>query len=110
MLNQHRGLETARILLHAASVSEGYTALSERGRLDLTAEALIHEHPEYHPLFTEEERQVARRRLEEYRYAATVNPLKKFIGAFPSDVPNRADQHDEYLGHGQIESFDSSSL
>ena len=56
MLAEHRGLETARLLLHASAVSEGYTALWERGRLDLTVEALIHDHPEYHSLFTEEER------------------------------------------------------
>ena len=69
MLGEHRGLETARILLHAEKESEGFTALWERGRLDLTVEALIHDHPEYHALFTDEERQIARRRLEEYRYA-----------------------------------------
>ncbi len=33
MLHEHRGLETARILLHATNVSEGYVALWERGRL-----------------------------------------------------------------------------
>jgi hypothetical protein len=68
MLAEHRGLETARLLLHAVTVSEEYTALWERGRLDLTVEALIHDHPEYHSLFTNEERQIARRRLEEYKY------------------------------------------
>ena len=36
MLHEHRGLETARILLHSTNVSEGYTALWERGRLDLS--------------------------------------------------------------------------
>lgn len=41
MLHEHRGLETARLLLHSSTVSEGYTALWERGRLDLTVEALI---------------------------------------------------------------------
>ena len=38
---EHRGLETARILLHASDVSEGYVALWERKRLDLTVEALV---------------------------------------------------------------------
>jgi len=37
------GLQTSRILLHASAVSEGYTALWQRWRLDLTGEALIHE-------------------------------------------------------------------
>lgn len=73
MLHEHRGLDTARILLHAEAVSDGYTALWERGRLDLTVEALIHDHPEFHPLFTEQERQIARRRLEEYKYSSPVD-------------------------------------
>ncbi len=37
MLHEHRGLETARILLHAPNVSEEYVALWERKRLDLTS-------------------------------------------------------------------------
>jgi hypothetical protein len=45
MLHEHRGLQTARILLHAATESEGYAALWRRGRLDLTVEALIHDNP-----------------------------------------------------------------
>ncbi len=36
MLMQHGGLETAHMLLHADVVSDGYTALWERGRLDIT--------------------------------------------------------------------------
>lgn len=51
MVNDNGGLETARILLHAATVSDGYTALWERGRLDPTVEALILE-PRWHALFT----------------------------------------------------------
>jgi hypothetical protein len=68
MLYEHRGLETARILLHSANVSEGYTALWERGRLDLTVEALIHDDPKWHPLFTQEELAICTERLKEYRY------------------------------------------
>ena len=41
MLYENRGLETARILLHSSNVSDGYTALWKRSRLDLTVEALI---------------------------------------------------------------------
>jgi hypothetical protein len=44
MLTDHGGLETARILLHANAVSDAYTALWERSRLDLIVEALIHDH------------------------------------------------------------------
>jgi len=68
MLYEHRGLETARILLHAVNVSEGYTALWERDRLDLTVEAVIHDNPRWHPLFTEEELAICSKRLKEYRY------------------------------------------
>ncbi len=68
MLHEHRGLETARILLHAPHVSEGYTALHERGRLDLTVEALILQRT-WHPLFSDQERQIARDRLAQYHFA-----------------------------------------
>jgi hypothetical protein len=73
MLNEHRGLETARILLHAQTVSEGYTALWERGRLDLTVEALVLEQ-DFSSLFTPEDREIARRRLTEYGYSVEENP------------------------------------
>ena len=68
MLHEHRGLETARRLLHSSTVSEGYTALWERGRLDLTVEALILQ-PEWNDLFTNDEREIARQRLQDYGYA-----------------------------------------
>jgi hypothetical protein len=68
MLHEHRGLETARILLHSTNVSEGYTALWERGRLDLTVEAVIHDNPKWHPLFTEEDRAICIARLKAYEY------------------------------------------
>jgi hypothetical protein len=69
MLTEYRGIETARILLHAKYVSDGYTALWERGRLDLTVEALIVEDPEFHALFTDEELAVCRQRLKDYQYS-----------------------------------------
>lgn len=73
LLSEHRGLKTARILLHAQTVSEGYAALWERGRLDLTVEALVML-PKFSLLFTDEEREIARRRLEEYGYAVDEAP------------------------------------
>jgi hypothetical protein len=109
MLTEHRGLETARILLRAVAVSEGYTALWERGRLDLTVEALIHDHAEYHPLFTDEERAMARRRLEEYRYPPVIDPLEQFIGAFRSDVPDWANQPDKYLGQSLMDEMSAKN-
>jgi len=67
MLHEHRGVETARILLHASGVSEGYVALWERQRLDLTVEAVILG-AEWHSSFTEQEREIARNRLADYGY------------------------------------------
>ena len=67
MLTEHRGLETARLLLHSTNVSEGYTALWEKKRLDLTVEALIQDR-KWHQLFTTEELQIATNRLKEYGF------------------------------------------
>ena len=67
MLCEHGGLETARILLHNPTVSEGYTALWERNRLDLTVEAHVLE-PQWKDLFNETERKIAANRLEQYGY------------------------------------------
>ena len=69
MVSEHGGLETARILIHAEGVSEGYARLWERGHPELTVEAFVFDHPEYHPLFTPEEHAIVRRRLVEYEYA-----------------------------------------
>jgi hypothetical protein len=109
MLAEHRGLETARILLHAATVSDGYAGLWERDRLDLTVEALIYDHREYQPLFTPEEIDIARRRLADYKYAAALDPVELFIGKIPSNVADWTGQHDKLLGntlaeHSQVES------
>jgi len=70
MLCEHGGLETAQLLLHSKNVSEGYTALWERKRLDLTVEALIL-NPEWHELFSDIERNIARNRLKEYEFPIT---------------------------------------
>jgi len=78
MLHEHRGLETARILLHASKVSEGYVALWERKRLDLTVESLILAE-EWRPLFSEEEREIARNRLAEYGHTPKVDPIRNVI-------------------------------
>src|SRR3989441_3727295 len=67
MVTDLGGYETARTLLHSPTVSEGYTALWERGRLDLTVEAVILQ-SEWRELFSELEREIARRRLAEYGY------------------------------------------
>jgi hypothetical protein len=65
MISEHGGLATARQLLWSDAPSEGFTTLWERGRLDLTVEAHVLD-PEFAPLFTDEDREQARARLETY--------------------------------------------
>ncbi|MEV0946542.1 DUF262 domain-containing protein [Rhodococcus sp. NPDC049939] len=62
-------LATARKLLSSPTVSDGFADLWERNRLDLTVEAKVLD-PRFNSLFTEDEVAVARRRLEQFGYAA----------------------------------------
>lgn len=71
MLHERRGVATAKYLINASKPSDGYTNLYQRGRLDLTVEAVVIENVQWHPLFTEDELDKARRRLVEYRYRPT---------------------------------------
>jgi hypothetical protein len=68
MLNDRGGLATAKYLINSPKPSDGYTALYERGRLDLTVEAEVVETPRWHSLFTADELAKARKRLADYRY------------------------------------------
>lgn len=68
MLSDHRGLETAKRLINDSKVSDGYTALWERGRLDLTVEAEVYDNAKWHCLFEPNEIETARKRLEAYGY------------------------------------------
>jgi hypothetical protein len=68
MLMKQGGLMTAKQLINSPTVSDGYTALYERGRLDLTVEAVVSENPQWHELFTTEEMARARKRLKDYQY------------------------------------------
>lgn len=70
MLTEKGGLETAKWLIHSPAVAPGFTALWERKRLDLTAEAVIVAEAKWHPLFTAEEIAICRRRLADYGYTA----------------------------------------
>ncbi|WP_168705445.1 GmrSD restriction endonuclease domain-containing protein [Gordonia paraffinivorans] len=69
MLAQLGPRETARRLLAAPTVSDGFAELWERGRMDLTVEAVVVD-PEFAGLFSDEEREVARRRLDQFGYEA----------------------------------------
>jgi len=67
MVNERGGLEAAKTLIRAKDVSEGFKRLWECERLDLTVEAKILE-PEWHPLFSDDDREVARKRLRDLGY------------------------------------------
>ena len=62
MLGKRGGLGTARYMLHAKVSPDGYARLRAAGRLDLTVEAYAL-HPEFAPLFTPAELELARTRL-----------------------------------------------
>ena len=62
MLTEHGGVETARRLL--PHMSDGFTELSQRNRLDLTVEALVVQ-SKWDELFSDEERQIALSRLRD---------------------------------------------
>ena len=67
MLSNYGGLGTAHRLLGAGDVASGFTALYERGRLDLTVEALVLER-EFVGLFSDKELETARERLTQLGY------------------------------------------
>ena len=64
MLTEHGGVETARRLL--PQMSDGFTELWRRKRLDLTVEALVLQ-PRWESLFSANELDVARSRLRDCR-------------------------------------------
>ena len=68
MVNTHGGLETAKMLLREEEPRGGFVALHEKGRLEVTMEALIVENKRWHPLFTQEEIKIAEKRLSDFGY------------------------------------------
>jgi len=82
-LSEHGGVATARRLVAASTPSDGFTALWEKGRLDLTVEALVLD-PTYHDLFDEDLRQAAQRRFDAYPVAPPDGPCR------PPDEPGRS--------------------
>lgn len=66
-INEHGGYAAARQLLASPKYSEGLTKLWELGRLDISMEALVLKAP-WKTLFTEQELQIARKRLQELGY------------------------------------------
>ncbi len=69
MVSDAGGLSAARTLLSAPGVSDGFAALWQCGRLDLTVEALVLKSP-WRTLFSQHDLEVARKRLEDLGYKA----------------------------------------
>lgn len=67
MVCEKGGYLTAKHLIYTDTPSDGFTTLWELGRLDLSVEAHVIK-PQYHPLFTEDERRRCINRLESYGY------------------------------------------
>lgn len=67
MINDKGALITAKTLINKDSNTEGFIALWENNRLDLSLEALIVS-GKYDELFTEEEKNICRNRLRDYGY------------------------------------------
>ncbi|MFF4240205.1 DUF262 domain-containing protein [Actinomadura geliboluensis] len=67
MVTEHGGVGAAKRLIASPHISDGFTALHERGRLDLSVEAHIID-PRFAALFTEGERARAAHRLNEAGY------------------------------------------
>ncbi|GGU96032.1 hypothetical protein GCM10010182_10720 [Actinomadura cremea] len=70
MVSSQGGVATARQLLWADAPSDGFTALWDHGRLDLTVEAHVLQ-AGYEGLFTNEERDKARERLDRYGWTGS---------------------------------------
>jgi hypothetical protein len=67
LLHERHGYDTAMYLIHSTQPSDGFTALWERKRLDLTVEAVVLR-PKWNYLFTKEDRLATYRRLKNYEY------------------------------------------
>jgi len=77
-------LATAKKLLASRTISDGFSELWERGRIDLTVEALVVE-PEFESLFTYDELDAARHRLDQFGYTPRVSATSS-----SSTVPSSA--------------------
>ena len=69
MVNRDGGLGAANALVWSDNLSDGFIRLWEEGRLDLSVEALVLREP-WRCLFSDDELERARRRLEDMGYSA----------------------------------------
>lgn len=68
MVGLHGGVGAAQILLRGPQTHDGFVRLWEAGELGNSVEAFVL-HPKYEALFTDEERRLARVRLEDHGFA-----------------------------------------
>lgn len=66
MIGEHGAVEATKRLIHAAKASDTFTTLWERGELHLTMEWFVVSESEWDPLFDDEDRRAAARRLRDY--------------------------------------------
>jgi hypothetical protein len=64
MVHEHGAVQAAKLLLRASNAQEGLFRLWELKRLDMSIEAMVID-PQYGSLFSEEERKLARKRLDD---------------------------------------------
>ncbi|RSM86304.1 hypothetical protein DMH04_14145 [Kibdelosporangium aridum] len=67
MVTMHGGVGAVQRLLRGRDTSEGFARLWETNMLQHSVEASVLR-PEYEPLFTDDERATARRRLEDHQF------------------------------------------
>ena len=72
MIRSMGGVETARALLNSSSIPYGFEVLREKGRLDLSMEALITD-VKWRVLFTDDEVRIAAIRLMEAGYRRQIS-------------------------------------
>lgn len=68
LVSERGGLTAAKQLIAVDGGTYGFETLWENNRLDLSVEAHVIK-PEYRELFTDEEIQICKKRLEEYGYS-----------------------------------------
>ena len=66
MLGTQGGVQTAKTLLRAPQVSDGFVELYRLNRIDLTVESQLLSNPRFWELFTQAELDTARRWLNEH--------------------------------------------
>ena len=67
MVRDTDGVEAARTLLRGPRTSYGFEILWEKKQLGRSVEAWLL-HPKYEDLFTDDEREIAKRRLEDHEF------------------------------------------